>query len=169
MLVRSECRESSLERCGSELLVSTGSLQPGPKHNLIGSLRMQPAEALCDLTTSEGTFRSCKRQTSPLRSFFPVYPATDRLLSNLAERRQHPRPRERTDFFTWTLDLFPEELCCPADACRFILLPIVKKNKKNKSQSGTPSHGSLHKSDRVSAAGGRSDPGAAAHVATDGV
>lgn len=84
--------------------------------------------------TSEGTFRSCHgrtRQTSLLHSFLPVYPATNRLLSNLAERRQHLRSCERTDFFTWTLDLFPEELCCPVDACRFILLLIIKKKKAN--------------------------------------
>lgn len=44
--------------------------------------------------TSEGTFRSCNgrtRQTSLLHSFVPVYPATNRLLSNLAEQRQHLR------------------------------------------------------------------------------
>lgn len=87
--------------------------------------------------TSEGTFRSCNgrtRQTSLLHSFLPVYPATNRLLSNLAEQRQHLRSCERTDFFTWTLDLFPEELCCPVDACRFILLLIIKKKKKKGNQ-----------------------------------
>lgn len=62
---------------------------------------------------------------TPLRS--EVLAATLQLLSNLAERRQHLRSCERTDFFTWTLDLFPEEFCCPADACRFILLLLPKE------------------------------------------